>query len=99
MTPIGVTLTYRAHYWGATTAIPFSAMHRFQRTDSAWAEPHASQVEDYPEGFDSSRCELLPAYVRYECMKDEVTPLNPAMMSSLPSPSRSPVVTPFHHPV
>jgi len=78
MTPIGVTLTNRAHYWGATTVIPFSAMHRFQRTDSAWAEPHASQVEDYPEGFDSSRCELLPAYVRYDCIQDEVTPLNPA---------------------
>lgn len=77
-TPLGATLSNRANYWGATAAIPFSAMHRFQRTDSAWAEPYASQVEEYPEGFDSSRCELLPAYVRYDCQTDEVDPLNPA---------------------
>jgi hypothetical protein len=77
-TPAGATLSSRANYWGATAAIPFSAMHRFQRTDSAWAEPHATQVEEYPEGFDSSRCELLPAYVRYDCVTDDVTPLNPA---------------------
>jgi len=77
-TPLGATLSNRANYWGATAAIPFSAMHRFQRTDSAWAEPHASQVEEYQEGFDGSRCELLPAYVRYDCSSDQVTPLNPA---------------------
>lgn len=76
-TPLGATLSARARRWGATVAIPFSAMHRFQRTDSAWAEPHASQVEEYPQGFDHSRCELLPAYVRYDCVTDEVTPLNP----------------------
>ena len=77
-TPLGATLCNRANYFGATVAIPFSAMHRFQRTDSAWAEPHASQVEEYPEGFDHSRCELLPAYVRYDCASDDVTPLNPS---------------------
>jgi len=77
-TALGATLSTRASFWGATVAIPFSAMHRFQRTDSAWAEPHASQVEEYPEGFDHSRCELLPAYVRYDCATDDVTPLNPS---------------------
>ena len=76
-TPLGATLSNRANYWGATAAIPFSAMHRFQRTDSVWAEPYASQVEEYPDGFDSSRCEFLPAYVRYDCITDDVTPLNP----------------------
>jgi hypothetical protein len=80
-TPLGKTLSQRAAYWGATAAIPFSAMHRFQRTDSAWAERHASQVEEYPEGFDHSRCDLLPAYVRYDCITDEVTPLNPRRSS------------------
>jgi hypothetical protein len=77
-TPLGATLSNRAAYWGATTAIPFSAMHRFQRTDSAWAEPYTSKVEEYPEGFDDRRCELLPAYVRYDCLTDEVVPLQPA---------------------
>jgi hypothetical protein len=76
-TPLGATLSSRANYFGANVAVPFSAMHRFQRADSAWAEPHASQVEEYPEGFDSTRCELLPAYIRYDCETDAVTQLNP----------------------
>jgi hypothetical protein len=77
-TPLGATLSSRVAYWGATHAIPFSAMHRFQRTDSVWAEPHASQIEEYPIGFDHSVGELLPGYVRYDCATDRYTPLNPA---------------------
>jgi hypothetical protein len=77
-TPLGATLSSRAAYWGTTAAIPFSAMHRFQRTDSCWAEPHASQVEEYSVGFDRSVAELFPGYIRYDCSSDDVTPLNPA---------------------
>src|SRR5205085_6715845 len=36
-TPLGLTLSYRAICWGATSVIPFSAMHRYQRADSIWA--------------------------------------------------------------
>ena len=86
-TPLGATLSNRAHYWGATHAIPFSAMHRFQRADSAWANRQSASLDDYGDGFDQSRCELLPAYLRYDCIADEVTPLNP-------SPSREPLHEP-----
>jgi hypothetical protein len=75
---LGATLSNRTAYWGATAAIPFSAMHRFQRTDSVWAEPYASQIEEYPIGYDRSRSELLPGYVQYNCLNDDVTPLNPS---------------------
>jgi len=34
-------------------------------------------MADYEEGFDRKKLELLPAYVRYDCLDDEVTPLNP----------------------
>jgi hypothetical protein len=77
-TPLGATLSSRAAYWRTTHAIPFSAMHRFARTDSAWAEPHASQIEEYPVGFDHRVAELLPGYIRYDCLTDNVTALNPA---------------------
>ena len=86
-TPLGATLSTRTRYFGASATIPFSAMHRFVRTDSVWAEPHASKVEEYPEGFDHSAAELLPAYVRYDCTNDAVTPLRPER-------SREPVRTP-----
>ena len=86
-TPLGATLSSRARYWGANAAIPFSAMHRFQRTDSAWANRQSATLEDYSDGFDNSACELLPAYLRYDCVTDDVTPLNPA-------PSREPLHDP-----
>jgi hypothetical protein len=76
-TPLGRTLCQSAGIWGATAAIPFSAMHRFQRTDSAWANHQSATLEDYADGFNTSICELLPAYVRYDCLNDDVTPLDP----------------------
>ena len=51
-TPLGATLSSRARYWGANAAIPFSAMHRFQRTDSAWANRQSATLEDYSDGFE-----------------------------------------------
>jgi hypothetical protein len=86
-TPLGATLSSRARYWGANAAIPFSAMHRFQRTDSAWANRVSAKLEDYSDGFDDSTCELLPAYLRYDCVTDDVMPLSPA-------PSREPLHDP-----
>src|SRR4051812_15956971 len=82
-TPLGRTLCERARVWGATAAIPFSAMHRFQRVDSAWANRQSAKLSDYADGFDTSVCELLPAYLRYDCLTDDVIPLNPAA-SNLP---------------
>jgi hypothetical protein len=76
-TPVGQTLSNRVVWWGTSAAIPFSSMHRFQRTDSAWAIPYGERLEDYQDGFDHQRAELLPAYVRYDCATDQVTPLNP----------------------
>jgi len=86
-TPLGATLFARAKDFGANAAIPFSAMHRFQRTDSAWANRQSATLADYAEGFDTSGCELLPAYLRYDCVTDDVAPLNPA-------PSREPLHDP-----
>jgi hypothetical protein len=76
-TPVGQTLFNRVVWWGTTAAIPFSSMHRFQRTDSAWAIPYGDTLQEYNDGFDRDRAELLPAYVRYDCSTDDVTPLNP----------------------
>ena len=67
-TPLGATLSSRARYWGANAAIPFSSIHRYQRTDSAWANRQSAPLEEYADGFDDSACELLPAFVRYDCL-------------------------------
>ena len=76
-TPLGRTLSNRARYWGATCVVPFSAMHRYQRSDSVWANCRSATMADYEAGFERDKVELLPAYLRYDCLSDEVTPLNP----------------------
>jgi hypothetical protein len=82
-TPVGQTLFNRVLWWGTTAAIPFSSMHRFQRTDSAWAIPYGDTLEEYADGFDDRRAELLPAYVRVDCATDDVTPLHPRAAANI----------------
>ncbi len=77
-TPLGKTLSRRAAYWGTTAVIPFSAMHRYQRADSVWANSRAATLEDYADEFDESVAELLPAFARFDCVNDSVEELDPA---------------------
>jgi hypothetical protein len=83
-TPLGQTLSSRAKFWGASAAIPFSAMHRYQRVDSAWASQQSATLADYAVGFDGKAAELLPAFLRYDCLTDQVTPLNPRRIREPP---------------
>ncbi len=62
---------------GATRVIPFSSFHRFQRTDSAWANDLVPELEDYQSHASPTGPQMLPAFVRVDCDTDEVTPLNP----------------------
>lgn len=73
----GERLSNAAKAFGVTDVIPFSAMHRYQRADSAWANAHTTSIEDHYWGFDSTRLRLLPAFVRCDIERDEVTELNP----------------------
>jgi len=73
--PLGATLSQRARYWGANCVIPFSALHRYQRTDSVWANQQSATWADYEDGFEHDKLELFPAYVRYDCESDQATPL------------------------
>ena len=74
---IGRVISRVAHTYGVTHAIPFSSVHKYQRADSVWARSYAAGLEDYRIGFDSDRSELLPAYVRYDCLTDSVDEINP----------------------
>jgi len=73
----GERLSNAAKAFGVTDVIPFSAMHRYQRSDSAWANAHTTSVEEHSLGFDFTRLRLLPAFVRCDLGSDEVIELNP----------------------
>jgi hypothetical protein len=67
---VGAEIVHRVEALGATHFVPFSSMHRYQRTDSAWANACVTELDDYAVGFDSPRAQILPPYVRYDFTSD-----------------------------
>jgi hypothetical protein len=79
--PLGPWIAQETEYIGAKFFIPFSSMHRYQRQDSIWIQNYTTSIADYAKGFDSKVCEILPAFVQYDCMHDRWEPINPPAAS------------------
>jgi hypothetical protein len=75
--PIGFSLALATKRFGTSYVIPFSSLHKYQRTDSIWANEYTVPLADYARGFQSDTSEFLPAYVRYRCDTDRYSPINP----------------------
>ncbi len=45
---------------------PSSSMHRYNRTDSAWADAYTTPVDAHCAGFDGGRRTCLPAFVQFD---------------------------------
>jgi hypothetical protein len=75
--PLGPWIAQETEYIGAKFFIPFSSMHRYQRQDSIWTQQYATAISDYAQGFDSKACEILPAFVHYNCMNDRWGKIDP----------------------
>jgi hypothetical protein len=58
-------------------------MHSYQRRDSVWAQQYSTPLADYAKGWDSQSSEILPAFIRYDCMNDTWEPINPAETASI----------------
>jgi hypothetical protein len=65
------------HAFGIRYYVPFSSQHRYQRTDSAWANECATPPEVYRTSFRSSDKVLLPIFCRFDFVRDEVRPIDP----------------------
>jgi hypothetical protein len=63
---VGADVARMTETFGATHFVPFSSFHRYQRTDSVWANEWITPVSAYEDGFRSDRVTLLPAFVRYD---------------------------------
>jgi hypothetical protein len=74
---LGARNAHRTETIGARFFVPFSSMHTYQREDSAWANPYHTSLDDYQVGFKSGKCEMLPAYIRYECSSDAWEEIRP----------------------
>jgi hypothetical protein len=75
--PVGRNIAFMTDVIGARFFIPFSSMHRYQRQDSLWANRYVTGLADYPVGFDSRTAEILPAFVRYDCRRDDLQEIRP----------------------
>jgi hypothetical protein len=75
--PPGWTINTKMAALGATRFIPFASMHRYQREDSLWANEYTTKLDEFAIGFDSSKGEILPAFVRYDCTTDTVARIDP----------------------
>jgi hypothetical protein len=72
--------------YGVRYFVPFSSMHRYQRSDSAWAKAHTTHLSDYSTGFEPKGDAILPAFIRYDCLKDSLTEIRPAEKADVTLP-------------
>jgi hypothetical protein len=75
--PVGKRIARMSEQFGATYFVPFSSMHKYQRADSAWADKYTTELPDYAVGFESNSSTLLPAFIRYDCVRDTFEEINP----------------------
>ncbi len=76
--PFGARVARRAAGFGCRFTAPFSHLHAYQRSDSAWANKWVTPPGAHAAGFESNDVELLPAFVRYDLAKDHAQALEPA---------------------
>jgi len=69
--------------FGIRSYVPFSSQHRYQRTDSAWANECATPPDVYKTGFRSSRLQMLPIFCRYDFLQEEVRSIDPPARPNL----------------
>jgi len=75
---VGADVARMTETFGASHFVPFSAFHRYQRTDSVWANEWTTPVSAYEDGFRSERVTLLPAFVRYDVTTGSWEAIDPA---------------------
>jgi hypothetical protein len=86
--PLGPAVARLAETFGVTHFIPFSSMHCYQREDSVWANECTTSAEAHAVGFESKRCIILPAFVRYDLLADSAEPINPPLEPAVVLPPR-----------
>jgi hypothetical protein len=74
---LGPRIARDTDYFSAKFFIPFSSMHKYQRQDSVWAQQYSTLLADYAKGWDSKSSEILPAFIKYDCINDIWEKINP----------------------
>ncbi len=86
-TPVGPQIAHVLEHYGFDFFAVSSSLHRYARTDSVWANEFATPHDMHSEGFASQTTAMLPAFVKYDLIKDECTEINPPVNNA---PAKTP---------
>lgn len=64
-------------FYGVKAFIPFSSLHRYQRSDSIWAEGVAVKIEEYTDAHIADAARSFPPFIRYDCIRDTFEEIRP----------------------
>lgn len=62
----GPAIAHMLAFYGIQYFAPSSSMHRYNRTDSGWADEYATPIDAHQEGFDGGSRTCLPAFVQFD---------------------------------
>lgn len=75
--PIGPTIAEVLHAFQIENFVPASSMHKYHRTDSAWANEYTTPADAHGEGFESDTSRILPPFVHRDFANDEISSIGP----------------------
>lgn len=76
-TEVGPQIAGVLEKYGIDCFAPSSSMHKYQRTDSAWANAYTTPVDAHARGFPLDRSRILPAFVRFDLARDGFERIDP----------------------
>ncbi len=84
--PCGPGIAAMLDYYDFDYFAPSSSMHRYNRTDSVWADACATPVDAHAEGFDGGRRTCLPAFVQFDLHTGSYEKIGPKANDGPPEP-------------
>ena len=77
--PLGETYNYYMKKWNCNYAVPFSTFHTYVRNDSSSMNKFVSPLEAHTEKFDEKKGTLLPAFIKWDFLKNDYSLINPSL--------------------
>jgi len=73
-------------HYGLRNFAPFSSMHRYQRSDSVWANAYATEIDEHARGFPLEPERMLPPFARVDFARGTVESIRPPRAPELVHP-------------
>ncbi|MCR9243611.1 MAG: MBL fold metallo-hydrolase [bacterium] len=84
--PCGPAIKAMLDHYDIDYFAPSSSMHRYNRTDSVWADEYATPVDAHEHQFDGGRRTCLPAFVEFDLHTGQYQKIDPPANDGPPQP-------------